>query len=59
VSRLLVVDDDRLLRERLARAFRDRGHEVAVAGDAEEALEAARRERPERAVVDLRMPASS
>jgi len=59
VSRLLVVDDDRLLRERLARAFRDRGHEVAVAGDAEEALEAARRERPERAVVDLRMPGRS
>jgi len=59
VSRLLVVDDDRLLRERLGRAFRDRGHEVVVAEDADAALEAARQATPERAVVDLRMPGRS
>ena len=32
------MDDDRVLRERLARAIRDRGFDVRTAGDAEEAL---------------------
>lgn len=59
MSRILVVDDDRLLRERLARAFRDRGHDVDVAAAADEALEVARRAVPGRAVVDLRMPGRS
>lgn len=59
MSRILVVDDDRLLRERLARAFRDRGHEVEVAADADEAVAIARRASPDRAVVDLRMPGRS
>ncbi|MCP3104777.1 response regulator transcription factor [Myxococcus sp. K15C18031901] len=56
---LLLVDDDATLRERLARAFRERGWEVTTAGDHEEALTAARRESPEYAVVDLRMPGKS
>jgi two-component system response regulator RegA len=56
---LLLVDDDQVLRERLARAFRARGLEVRVAGDAAEALLLARRELPQRAVVDLRMPGRS
>jgi len=56
---LLIVDDDRVLRERLARAFRDRGHEVVTAGDVAEALSVARDARPARAVVDLRMPDGS
>ncbi len=53
---LLLVDDDATLRERLARAFRDRGFEVATAAGAAEALELAREETPEFAVLDLRMP---
>ncbi|WP_163869996.1 response regulator transcription factor [Myxococcus eversor] len=56
---LLLVDDDATLRERLARAFRERGWEVTTAGDYDEALAAARRESPEYAVVDLRMPGRS
>ena len=56
---LLVVDDDRVLRERLARAFRDRGYEVFTAAGFAEALEVARREAIERAVVDLKMPDGS
>ncbi|MBU6280954.1 response regulator [bacterium] len=59
MSRILVVDDDHLLRERLARAFRDRGHEVSVAADADSALEVLAGDPPERAVVDLRMPGRS
>jgi two-component system response regulator RegA len=53
---LLLVDDDAVFRERLARAFRDRGWEVRTAGDYDEAMLKAREETPEFAVVDLRMP---
>src|SRR5512143_2940979 len=56
---LLVVDDDRVLRERLAKAFRDRGFDVRSAGDYESALAVARDEPPELAVVDLRIPGGS
>ncbi|HEU4537298.1 MAG TPA: response regulator [Polyangiaceae bacterium] len=54
--RMLVVDDDERFRERLAKALRQRGFEVAVADGLESALAAARELRPERATVDLRMP---
>ncbi len=56
---LLVVDDDDVLRERLARAFRDRGYDVRTAGGYDAALEVARDDSPELAVVDLRMPGPS
>lgn len=56
---ILIVDDDEVFRERLARAFRDRGFETCTAGDVEEAIRVARVESPELAVVDLRMPGGS
>lgn len=56
---MLIVDDDRVLRERLARAFRDRGLDVRTAADVDEAMALARAESPELAVVDLRMPGRS
>lgn len=56
---LLLVDDDEVLRERLARAFRDRGLVVHTAGDHASALAIAREEAPEMAVLDLRMPGPS
>ena len=56
---ILLVDDDAPLRERLARAFRGRGFEAHCAADVEEAIGIARRESPELAVVDLRMPGGS
>jgi len=56
---LLIVDDDEVLRERLARAFRERGYEVRVAGDAEAALALAGEDPPEMALVDLRLPGAS
>ena len=46
----LIVDDDRVFRERLARAFRDRGFDVRTAANGAEALELARDESPEFAV---------
>jgi len=57
--RLLLVDDSELFRERLARAFRDRGFEVTTAGDYSEAMALATRQPPDLAVVDLRMPGES
>jgi two-component system, response regulator RegA len=53
---LLLVDDEAVFRERLARAFRERGFEVSTAGSYDEALVLATKESPELAVVDLRMP---
>jgi two-component system response regulator RegA len=57
--RLLLVDDSAAFRERLARAFRERGYDVVTAGCYEEAMEAARQTLPDLAVVDLRMPGES
>jgi two-component system response regulator RegA len=56
---ILLVDDDEVFAGRLARAFRDRGYDVRVAADYEEAMAVARDESPELAVVDLRMPGRS
>jgi two-component system response regulator RegA len=56
---ILLVDDDEVFRERLARALRVRGRVVVTAGDAGAALEASRREAFGYAVVDLRMPGPS
>lgn len=53
---LLVVDDDAVFRERLARAFAERGYDVRMAGTGDEAVAAAEAESPEFAIVDLRMP---
>jgi two-component system response regulator RegA len=53
---VLIVEDDDRLRERLARALRDRGFEVREACDHETALQAARDDSPEFVLVDLRMP---
>lgn len=56
---VLVVDDDATFRSRLARAFESRGFDVRSAADGAIALELARAESPEFAVVDLRMPGGS
>lgn len=56
---LLVVDDDRVFRERLAHALASRGYEVATAADYDEAMARARHDSPELAVVDLKMPGRS
>jgi len=53
---ILLVDDDDVFRERLARAFGKRGFEVHQAGSLDDALRVARRELPELALVDLRLP---
>jgi two-component system response regulator RegA len=56
---LLLVDDDAVYRERLAKAIAARGYEVRTAADAAEAAALAEADSPELAVLDLRMPGDS
>lgn len=53
---MLVVDDNEILRDRLARAFINRGFLVRTAAGFEQAIEQASQEPPDMAVIDLRMP---
>ncbi len=58
-QRLLVVDDDDVFRERLARAFRTRNFVVDTADGPDQALAIAKTQPLHIAVVDLRMPKGS
>jgi two-component system, response regulator RegA len=53
---ILLVDDDEVYRNRLARAFVDRGFDVRTAPDFDAAVGVASADSPEFAVVDLKMP---
>ena len=53
---ILVVDDNPDAAESLALVLQGAGHEVRVAGDGLDALEAARASRPEVVLLDLGMP---
>jgi DNA-binding NarL/FixJ family response regulator len=55
--RVVIGEDSALFREGLARLLADAGHEVvARAGDAPTLIESVRSQRPDLAVVDVRMP---
>jgi DNA-binding NarL/FixJ family response regulator len=55
--RVVVAEDQALLREGLARLFRDAGHEVVgLAGDGVEGRSAIAETRPDLLVADIRMP---
>src|SRR5438128_4613152 len=54
--RILIVDDDEPFRLALRNAFVRRGHEVALAGNHDEAVAAMREAPPTHAVIDLKMP---
>ena len=53
---VLIADDDDVFRERLVRAFQDRGFRAIGAATSASALELGERDRPSRSVVDLRLP---
>jgi two-component system response regulator RegA len=59
VPTILVVEDDNAFRAVLVKAFEERGYEAQGVADARSAIEAAQRESPEMAVVDLRLPDQS
>src|ERR1700756_4622773 len=54
--RILVVDDDRAVRESLRRSLSFNGYSVSLAQDGLEALDAIARERPDAVVLDVMMP---
>jgi DNA-binding response OmpR family regulator len=54
--RMLIAEDDRALGGFLARGLEQDGHEVVVATDGEMAMEAARNDLPEMALLDLNLP---
>ena len=56
---ILIVDDDDVFRDRLVRAFAERGWDASGARDFDHAVASATKESPEYAVVDLRMPGKS
>ncbi len=54
--RILIVDDERALREELAEFFHDQNLCCAIAGDAEQALELVREQDFDIVLTDIRMP---
>lgn len=55
----LIVDDDEMLRSRLARAIQSRGFRAVVASDYDEAVQFIHHEKPQYALVDLNMTGRS
>jgi two-component system, response regulator RegA len=53
---VVVVDDDQVFRERLCRAFRDRGCEAHAAWTPEKIIDLTRNLSPDLVLLDLRMP---
>lgn len=56
---ILVVDDDRLVLASLARGLRQAGYRVSEAANGEDAFAMARKEPPDLALLDVRMPGIS
>jgi two-component system response regulator MprA len=59
MGRVLLVDDDRALRDAVSRALRLEGYEVVLATDGPEALGAMARERANLVVLDVSLPSMS
>lgn len=58
-AHILIVDDDRLVLATLARGLRGAGYRVTEAADGAAALELVGREKPDLALLDVRMPGMS
>ncbi len=56
---ILLVDDEDFFRERLVKAFSKRGYNVLSAANVDEAIAAIKENKPDMAVVDLKMPGQS
>ncbi|HEX7662221.1 MAG TPA: response regulator transcription factor [Pseudonocardiaceae bacterium] len=54
--RILVVDDDRAVRESLRRSLQFNGYQVELASDGQQALDSVANERPDAMVLDVMMP---
>lgn len=58
-TKILLADDDRLIRSTLAMGLRAAGYEVLEAGDGDRALQLCRESPPDLAILDVRMPGLS
>jgi two-component system, response regulator PdtaR len=58
-SHLLLVEDDILILRTLARGLRDAGYRVSEAESANEAMQICAAERPDLALLDIRLPGMS
>lgn len=54
--RVLIIDDDRLIRESTGMVLKTAGFDVSYAGDADEGLAAAREQIPSLILLDIMMP---
>ncbi|WP_031034329.1 response regulator transcription factor [Streptomyces sp. NRRL F-5650] len=59
MPRVLIIEDDRAVRDGLLLALRRQGHEVAAAATGEDGLQQLRSFRPEAVVLDLMLPGMS
>jgi len=56
VTRILIAEDDRILRKAGETALRKRGYDVVAAVDGEDALTKVRAEKPDLVLLDVMMP---
>lgn len=56
MTKILVVDDEPLIRDMVAALLRDEGYDVVTAPDGHAALEVVRREAPALVLMDVMMP---
>lgn len=54
--RILIADDESIIRLGLQAMLKEMGHEVLAAGNGREALQMAQRHRPDLAILDIKMP---
>lgn len=55
-SKILVADDSRTMRAVVRKALSAAGYDVTLAADGREAIEFARRDRPDLVILDIQMP---
>jgi len=55
-AHILIVDDDRMVLAALSRGLRDAGYQVSEASNGEDAFVLAEKEKPDLALLDVRMP---
>jgi DNA-binding response OmpR family regulator len=56
MAKILIAEDERDIRDLVAFTLRFAGHDVVAVGNGEEAVEAARLEKPALILMDVRMP---
>jgi DNA-binding response OmpR family regulator len=56
MAKILIVEDDRFLRELIARKLRNEGYEVIEAVEGEEGLKRIKEEKPDLVLLDLILP---